>query len=354
MNDAGIEVAICAHNASDRLPSALRALAAQTLPSHAWSILVVDNASTDDTQEVALRAWSRPDVTLRVVSEPKPGIIFARKRAFAEASRPLVCFCDDDNLLAPDYLEVALDYMERHPHTGALGGKGDAVSDSPLPEWFSAAARNFAVGPQADSDGEISFTSTSKCLYGAGIVIRRSAWNRLVDSGFKPQLLGRKGAWVTSGEDNEICLALVAMGWRLSYSHRLSFRHVMPRKRLNEAYCRVLYRSFGEASVVLNVYRDFLLGRTSPSVFRHWTSVRLVKSWLARGRARFKSSNRDALTSASHSAILQYELEAGLAEGYRNTFKGGRLVSLYERIGSWFAAVRRNRGNASLRDLSRF
>jgi glycosyltransferase involved in cell wall biosynthesis len=339
MTEAGVEVAICSHNGSARLPAVLQALAAQTLPDRAWGVLLVDNASTDDTAGAARRAWSRPGVTLRIISEPHPGLNFARQRTLAEVARPLVCFCDDDNLLAPDYLEQAINLMEQLPLVGVLGGKGEAVSESPLPEWFSAAARSYAVGPQADAEGEVSISGG--CLYGAGMILRLSAWDRLKRSGFKPRLLGREGSQVGSGDDNELCLALFAMGWRLHYSHRLIFQHVIPARRLNEAYCRALYRGFGEAKIVLNAYRDFALGRASPSAWRSWASMRLAQSWLVRASDLARRANSTALTAASHEAVSEHERNVGFAAGHRKDFKGGRLFGLYGSIAAWLAAARK-------------
>ncbi len=152
----GIEVAICTHNGSVRLPLVLAALAAQTLPDSKWSVLVVDNASTDGTEASVRRLWHRHDVSLRVVNEPRLGVKMARLRAFAEASRELLCFCDDDNLLAPDYLERASQIMAALPTVGALGGQGEPATEVPLPDWFPAAASGYAVGPQAESEGRIS------------------------------------------------------------------------------------------------------------------------------------------------------------------------------------------------------
>lgn len=338
MTKPGIEVVICSHNGSSRLPAALEALAAQTLASQAWGVLVVDNASTDDTASAARRAWSRSDVTLQVLSEPRPGLMFARERAFSGTDRSLICFCDDDNLLAPDYLQRAFDLMERLPRVGILGGKGEPVSELPLPDWFAGASRGFAVGPQSDVDGEIPAAMNS--LYGAGMILRRTAWDRLAASGFEWRLLGRSGSRLSAGEDQELCLMLSAMGWQLYYSHLLSFQHLIPQRRLDEAYCRALYRGFGEASTVLSAYRDFLLGRASPTAWRGCAALRLVESWLARASDRFQSDRRGPLNAGTLWRELRREKAAGHAAGCRTSYKGLRLFALYRDIAAWLAVAR--------------
>jgi len=202
----GIEVIICTYNGAPRLPALFAALASQTLAASRWSVLLIDNASTDTTSADARRLWSRPDVLLRVINEPKPGQMHARERGRLETPREFVCFCDDDNLLAPDYLETALALIESQPATAALGGCGEPISDAPLPGWFSAAASGYAVGPQASTEGEVP--ASRAYVYGAGMIVRSHAWTQLVRSGFRSRLAGRVGSKLKSGDDNELCLAL--------------------------------------------------------------------------------------------------------------------------------------------------
>src|SRR5262249_33546461 len=97
-------VAICAYNARARIHRALDALAAVEYTGP-WEVLVVDNASTDGTAEHVMR-WASRLPALRVLSEPEPGVAYARRRALESSERDFVCFVDDDNLVAPDYLAV--------------------------------------------------------------------------------------------------------------------------------------------------------------------------------------------------------------------------------------------------------
>jgi glycosyltransferase involved in cell wall biosynthesis len=327
----GIEVAICTHNGSGRLSAALQALAAQTMPPHGWCVLVVDNASTDDTAACARRSWTRLDVALRVVHEPRLGVKVARQRALAEAARELVCFCDDDNLLAPDYLEKAAKILAGLPRAGALGGRGEPACESALPEWFRAAAPGYAVGPQADAQGRISYARGY--VYGAGMVVRLAAWDRISRSGFEPRLLSREGRGLNAGEDNEICLMLLLMGWQIHYSPELVFRHRIAPEKLEEGYCRALYRGFGEATAVLNANRDFLLERASARRWRVCASMRLAQSWIARS---LDWALPDRQPSVSEDG-LRREIAAGFAAGCRKYFRGARILALYGEIAAWLA-----------------
>src|SRR4249919_3030237 len=85
----GISVIICCYNSSDRLAQTLEHLSRQIVPRQlSWEILLVDNASTDDTAEKALAIWNRllpGSQILCVLTETNPGQQFARIRGVKEA-----------------------------------------------------------------------------------------------------------------------------------------------------------------------------------------------------------------------------------------------------------------------------
>jgi hypothetical protein len=105
--DDGVSVVLCCYNSVGRLPETLRHLSMQRLPSGCqWEVLLVDNASQDDTAFVASGLWEdlgRP-APLRIVHEPIPGLSSARNAGIRNACYEYVILCDDDNWLAPDNL----------------------------------------------------------------------------------------------------------------------------------------------------------------------------------------------------------------------------------------------------------
>jgi glycosyltransferase involved in cell wall biosynthesis len=84
-----ISVIVCAHNEARYLPACLHSLLAQTrLPDE---ILVVNNASTDETRAVALEI---PHV--RVVDEPRKGLVIARDTGSRFTRGDLLVYLDAD------------------------------------------------------------------------------------------------------------------------------------------------------------------------------------------------------------------------------------------------------------------
>jgi len=253
----GFSVIICCYNSAQLLPKTLTFVGAQEVTSEMpWEIIIVDNGSTDQTYKVALDFSERVSVPLRVVKEPRQGLSFARHKGLSEAQYEICGFLDDDNWAASDWIKVALEVMGAHPEVGACGGLNEAIYEVNPPVWFKKLEGNFAVGPQGDKRGYVS--EKRLYLWGAGLIIRRSAWKSLVAKGFSAILPGRQGNRMSSGEDEELTLVLQIRGWKLWYEPCLKLKHYIPASRINLEVVCSMYLGFGSASAVHDIYRYLL------------------------------------------------------------------------------------------------
>jgi glycosyltransferase involved in cell wall biosynthesis len=84
-----IATIVCAYNERQLLPGCLHSLLAQTRPPD--DILVINNASTDETGAVA-----RAVPGVRVVDEPNKGLVVARETARRATQADIVAFVDAD------------------------------------------------------------------------------------------------------------------------------------------------------------------------------------------------------------------------------------------------------------------
>ena len=219
--EAGVSVILCCHNSSQRLPETLRHLARQETPAGmAWEVLVVDNASKDETAKVAQKIWNECEAPapLRVVSQPMPGLSYAREKGIAESRHGVLVFCDDDNWLCPGYLRRSLAILQTHPEVALAGGWGTLEPEGIPPSWLADFADVYGTGPQGEREGIAAPTMT---FYGAGAVVRKKDYQDLVGSGFHFLLSGRQGGRLTTGEDRELCHALVLRGKKLYYDLEL-------------------------------------------------------------------------------------------------------------------------------------
>ncbi len=280
----GISIVVCTHNGASRLPTTLRHLAEQRDLGLPWEVVVVDNASTDGTAEVALRCWpAGHPAHLGVVREGTLGLAAARQTGLATARFPYVSFVDDDNHLAPDWVSTVLSVMTADARLGACGGFSQAESAGPLPAWFARQAWSYAVGSQAEPPHVAADVAT---LWGAGLTVRQTAWSGLAASGFVPRLAGRSGAALSGAEDTELTLALRLAGWHLRYEPGLRLVHALAPHRLTWSHLRRLHRAFGASAPLLDPYWAALgegpmAGQRSHVRTWWWQALSAVR-WLAR------------------------------------------------------------------------
>ena len=121
-----------AYNEEAYLPACLDSICEQirTLPAGTCEIIVVNNASTDRTREVALRY---PGVT--VVDEPRKGLTFARQAGFAASTGALIANVDADSRLTPNWVtNVLTTFAEAEATTAAKSSAAAKSNTSAKPE----------------------------------------------------------------------------------------------------------------------------------------------------------------------------------------------------------------------------
>lgn len=274
IDSPGISILICTYNGASCIAETLACLARQQVPAAlAWEVILVDNASTDNTVNHARAQWSSlsAPAPLRVLHEPRSGKQHAVELGVSAVRYRYVCIVDDDNRLDPDYLASGYALLGAHPQIGLLGGQNTGTFDGTSPTWFSDFRHCYAVGPQIDyvggqfiplADGNIG----RNVLWGAGMFVRTEVWQRLRAAGFESLFTGRQGEQnLTAGEDDELCFAALLMGYEVWYSSGLRLRHHMAAGRLTEAYRDRLFYASAYSTTRLNAYRNALWGNPAGS-----------------------------------------------------------------------------------------
>lgn len=80
-------------------------------------IIVVNNASTDRTGEIAA---SYPGV--KVVNEPHKGLVWARRAGYLASTGELIANVDSDTILTPGWLDTVFDEFSKNPNLVGLSG----------------------------------------------------------------------------------------------------------------------------------------------------------------------------------------------------------------------------------------
>ncbi len=328
-----MSVVVPSHNGAGLLPRTLSRIASQrTSPGLEWEVVVVDNASSDGTADVARAAWpADAPAPLRVVRESKLGLSKAHARGFAEARGEVVSWVEDDNLIAPGWVEIAWSTMAEHREVGACGGFNEPVCESPMPWWFPQRQGYYACGAQGEP-GDV--TETRGYLWGAGMTVRRSAWRGLVEGGFRPLLVDRRGrSNYNSGGDSEICFALRLSGWRLWFEPGLHLWHSLSSHRLKWSYLRRLVRGVGGSSVGLDPYLRALGHPGTEQVSGSWVrEARRIWTHLREQRERRREMRREECEGEQEVLDLEWEVgRLGALVGRRRSYD--RSFTAIERAG---------------------
>src|SRR6516162_9221792 len=103
MKSPKISALFSTFNRAEFLGEALSSLTQQTLPKEDFEVVVIDDGSTDHTQEVA--ASFKSILPIRYAYQINSGLAEGKNHAISLARAPLVVFMDDDDVAAPNLLE---------------------------------------------------------------------------------------------------------------------------------------------------------------------------------------------------------------------------------------------------------
>ncbi len=250
-----IDVILCAHNPREAyLRQTLESLRRQHLPPEQWRFWLVDNASDIHLSAVYDLSWHPAAAHLR---EPKMGLTHARMAGIEASTAPLLVFVDDDNVLSPDYLSNALQLADRMPFIGVFGGELEGVFERPPPDWLVPDLDLIAVRSLKRSL-YVNFYHWEAMPVGAGMVIRSAIARRYIQEVMndpKRTLLGRNCSDLAGGEDVDMVLTAIDMGYSVGRFKALFLQHLIPAERLERSYILRLLESIARSQVILDSLR---------------------------------------------------------------------------------------------------
>jgi glucosyl-dolichyl phosphate glucuronosyltransferase len=169
-----LSVVICTRNRCDILARTLESLAECEHPERqCWELIVVDNASTDDTHTVVESFSTRLPIVYAI--ENLPGKSNALNHAVRLTRSDHVVFIDDDVLVQRDFLKVYRDAFDEFPDANLFGGPVRPVLPKGKDAWLSRVRQAGLVLSQVDFG---RLTREIKLPYtpiGANCGVRKSA-----------------------------------------------------------------------------------------------------------------------------------------------------------------------------------
>lgn len=214
-----LSIVIPAYNEAKYLGACLESVYAEidrTVYVGSIEVIVVDNASTDETAEVA-----RSFADVRVVQEERKGLTRARQAGLRAARGKIVGYVDADVRMLPGWIDRTLEEFDRNPDIVCVSGPCTYYDVSPLHaalvwmywnllaipvSWFTGymvlggnfAARNEALHRIGGFDEEIAFfgedTNIARRLHAVGKV----RFTRRIQVAASARRFHAEGIWATA------------------------------------------------------------------------------------------------------------------------------------------------------------
>lgn len=109
--DGLVSVIMPSWNTADFIAGSIRSVIDQSYAN--WELLIVDDCSTDDTDDVVRPFLADPRIRY-YKNEKNSGAALTRNRAMREARGEWIAFLDSDDLWMPDKLEKQISFMNEH------------------------------------------------------------------------------------------------------------------------------------------------------------------------------------------------------------------------------------------------
>ncbi|WP_168176724.1 glycosyltransferase family 2 protein [Williamsia sp. 1135] len=195
MANPTLSVVIPAYNEVDSIGFLLESLASEL--DEIEEIIVVDNGSTDGTQEI-VAGFTESIPQLRMVDEDRRGVIAARNAGFYLAKGDIIGRLDADARAKPGWASAVRDFFGKAEQSIGAGTGFFDQYDMPL-QWFHKAMLKFGHRQVEKEGGDIP------TLFGANMAIRKETWDEI-----QPNLLERDGIL----DDLDITLCMSDIGQR--------------------------------------------------------------------------------------------------------------------------------------------
>ena len=137
MPSTDISVIICTHNRASILPDVLNSLELVEIPKNTMiELVVVDNASRDNTFQVIEDHKKNSKFRVRALKETKQGKTYALNAAINIAAGDLLAFIDDDHIVSTGYFKVIRSAVENYPDFNLFCGRIAPNWDGTEPAWL--------------------------------------------------------------------------------------------------------------------------------------------------------------------------------------------------------------------------
>ena len=251
INKPVISIVVRTYNRAQLLVKCLQSLIDQSVDKSLYEIIVVNNNSTDNTQQI-INQFTQKNINLREIKEKKRGFSYTCNTGWKNAKGKYVAYIDDDSYAEPNYIEEILVFLKKYPKINFFGGPYKKFSLKPLPSWFPEENCSLDLGNQIKK-----INCKNEYLSGTNIIFNKKIF--LIYGGFK-NIVETNG----HGEDTEMVIRLNKKGESIYYVPNILVNHLVAAHKQNLWW---LLKSNYRGSFIMSILKkpkfNFLRGAVS-------------------------------------------------------------------------------------------
>jgi glycosyltransferase involved in cell wall biosynthesis len=230
-----ISVIIPTYNRSSLIVDTIESFLGQDYQD--FEVIVCNNNSTDNTQEVLKTYLSNSKV--RLLLEQRPGVHFARNTAAKFASGDLLYFTDDDMIATPNLLSEIVKIFDLDESIASATGRVLPKWEIEPPKWVEKLLFNARLSLHNPAE-EIVISSEDFGVYSCHQAILREAFFKA--GGFNPDYIA--GVLIGDGETG-LNLKIKELGYKFGYIGSSIIYHRIPPSKMTQKYLNTRLQNEG-------------------------------------------------------------------------------------------------------------
>ena len=237
-----ISVILCTYNRDKYIYNVLKSVAENDLPHSDYEIVLVNNNSTDHTEDECQRFRNDfPSIAFRYCVEKSQGLSYARNCGIRQSTGDLLVYVDDDATVNREYLRTYKEFFATHPKAVAAGGPILPVYETEEPSWMSHYTRQLVTGRLYLGNTAKEFPKGA-FPGGGNACYRKSVFDTI---GLFNVELGRKGNSLIGAEEKDLFDKMTTHGMHFYYLPNAILYHIIPPHKLTPDYFNRLTYGIG-------------------------------------------------------------------------------------------------------------
>jgi len=266
-----MSVLFSTHNGGTVLPKMLASLARAKIPVGGCKFIAVNNASTDDTQRV-LEDFSQV-LKLTVLQEPAPGKNRSLNRALEHAEGDLFIFCDDDVIVAEDWLLQWRALADGLPEYLLFAGSTLPFWPADPPEW-SLKTRDISI-IFGTNEHMMEGPCDPRCMLGTNMALRAA----IFEDGsikFDAKIGPDSSRAYPMGSETQLARRLANLGYECWFSPGPRVAHIIRPHQLERPAILMRAYRWGRGQAHMEEPHHYSPQRLSRKNFLRWSLYPLL------------------------------------------------------------------------------